>query len=38
MTMAMLEFVGGMAAGQQTAVEPYMFEPESDQEQEEAPE
>ena len=38
MTMAMVEFVGGMAAGQQTAVEPYMFEPESDPEQEEAPE
>ncbi len=27
-----------MAAGQQTAVQPYMFEPESDPEQEEAPE
>ena len=32
--MATLEFGGEMAAGQQTAVQPYMFEPESDPEQE----
>ena len=38
MTMATAEFVGEMAAGQQTAVEAYLFEPESDPEQEEAPE
>ena len=31
--MATLEFGGEMAAGQQTAVQPYMFEPESDPEQ-----
>ena len=37
-TMAMAEYVGEMAAGQQTAVELYMFEPESDPEQEESPE
>ena len=37
-TTAMAEFVEDMAAGQQTAVEPYMFEPESDPEQQEAPE
>ena len=28
--MAAVEIVEEMAAGQQTAVEPYMFEPESD--------
>ena len=36
--MATVEFVGEMPAGQQTAVELYMFEPRSDPEQEEAPE
>ncbi|KAL7403797.1 hypothetical protein ABVT39_005228 [Epinephelus coioides] len=36
--MATAEFVAEMAAGQQTAVQPYMFEPESDPEQQEAPE
>ena len=36
--MATLEFGGEMAAGQQTAVQPYMFEPESDPEQEDVPE
>ena len=38
MTMAMAEFVEEMAAGQQTAVKPYMFKPESDPEQQEAQE
>ena len=37
MTMAVVKFVEKMAAGQQTAVEPCMFEPESDPEQQEAP-
>ena len=37
-TMTAVEFVGEMAARQQVAVEPYMLEPESDPEQEEAPE
>ena len=36
--MATAELREEMAAGQQTAVQPYMFEPESDPEQEEAPE
>ena len=36
--MATLEFGVEMAAGQQTAVQPYMFEPESDPEQEDVPE
>ena len=36
--MATIEFVGEMAAGQQTVVKPYMFELESDPEQEESPE
>ncbi|XP_078025266.1 P2X purinoceptor 7-like [Epinephelus lanceolatus] len=36
--MATAEFVKEMAAGQQTAVQPYMFEPESDPEQQDAPE
>ncbi|KAL7393631.1 hypothetical protein ABVT39_013847 [Epinephelus coioides] len=36
--MATAEFVEEMAAGQQTAVQPYMFEPESDPEQQDAPE
>ncbi|XP_036949055.1 P2X purinoceptor 7-like [Acanthopagrus latus] len=36
--MAMAELPKEMAAGQQTAVQPYMFEPESDPEQQEAPE
>ena len=38
MTMATAELPEEMAAGQQTVVQPYMFEPESDPEQEEAPE
>ena len=38
MTMATAELPEEMAAGQQTAVQPYMFEPESDPEQQEAPE
>ena len=36
--MATVEFVVEMAAGQQSAVEPYRFRLESDPEQEEAPE
>ena len=36
--MATAEFVEEIAAGQQTAVQSYMFEPESDPEQEEATE
>ena len=36
--MATAEFVEKMATGQQTVVEPYMFEPESNPEQQEAPE
>ena len=38
MTMATAEFVEEIAAGQQTAVQSYMFEPESNPEQEEATE
>ena len=38
MTMATAEFVKEMAAGQQTAVELYMFKPKSDPKQQEAPE
>ena len=36
--MATLEFRGEMVARQQTAVQPYMSEPESDPEQEDVPE